>query len=33
LTAGVDADFRFQETVDSVPDGESVDYRVTAACR
>jgi len=33
LKAGVEADFRFQETVDSVPDGESVDYRVTVACR
>ena len=33
LKAGSNAEFRFQETIESVPGGESIDYRVRASCR
>ena len=33
LKAGSNGEFRFQETIDSVPAGESVDYRVRPSCR
>ena len=33
LNAGSNGEFRFQETIDSVPAGESIDYRVRTSCR
>jgi len=33
LKAGSETEFRFDETIDSVPINESVDFRVLKACR
>ena len=33
LKAGSNAEYRFEETIDTVPAGESVDYRVRVSCR
>jgi len=33
LQAGANGDFRFEDTIDTVPAGESIDYRVGTSCR